>query len=72
MICFLQHQDSLDRDLLLKADSERLQTSMPEVEFEPADYGTKWQHPTIRPSLGRAMRGQKLLSYQKNALHRFY
>ncbi len=31
-------------------DSERLQTSMPELEFEPPDYGTKGQRPTIRPS----------------------
>ncbi len=38
----------LNRDLLLKADSKRLQTSMPGVGFEPADYSTKWQHPTIR------------------------
>jgi hypothetical protein len=25
---------------------------MPEAGFEPADYGTKWQRPTIRPSPG--------------------
>ncbi len=23
---------------------------MPEAGFEPADYGIKWQRPTIRPS----------------------
>ncbi len=40
----------LDQDLLLRANSERLQTSMPEAGFEPADYSTKWQRPTIRPS----------------------
>ncbi len=41
--------------LLLRANSERLQTSMPGVGFEPADYSTKWQRPTIRPSPGPIM-----------------
>ncbi len=40
---------------MLKSDSERLQTSMPEAGFEPADYSTKWQRPTIRPSPGLAI-----------------
>ncbi len=33
---FLLHEGSFDQDLLLKADSERLQTSMPGAGFEPA------------------------------------
>ncbi len=44
-------------DLLLKANSERLQTSMSNAGFEPADYGTKWQNPTIRPSPGVNRKG---------------
>ncbi len=36
MICFLLTEGKLDRDLL-KADSERLQASMPGAGFEPAD-----------------------------------
>ncbi len=52
MVCFLLHEGQLDRDLLLKADSERLQTSMPEAVFESTDFSTKWQRATIRPSPG--------------------
>jgi hypothetical protein len=37
----LQREGKLDRDLLFKAHSERLQTSMPEARFELADYSTQ-------------------------------
>ncbi len=36
----------------LKADSERLQTSIPETEFEPTENSTIWQRPLIQPSPG--------------------
>ncbi len=36
----------------------QLKTSMPGVEFEPADYSTKWQRPTTRPSPGLLLNGQ--------------
>ncbi len=44
---------------LLKTDYEPLQTSMPEAGFEPADYITKWQSPTIRDS-GIIFQGNQL------------
>ncbi len=49
---FLATRGLIDRDWLLKANCERLQTCMPEAGFEPADYSTKWQGPTILPSPG--------------------
>ncbi len=36
-VCFLLQEGKLNRDLLFKADSERLQTSMPGAGFESAD-----------------------------------
>ncbi len=30
---------------------------MPEAGFQPADYSTKWQRPTIRPSSGLDNKG---------------
>jgi hypothetical protein len=56
-VCLLQHEGQLDRDLLLKADSEWLQTSMPEAGFKP-DYSTEWQHSTIWPSPGNKSMGE--------------
>jgi hypothetical protein len=50
---FLLHEGYFDRDLLIKADYERLQTSMPEAGFKPAEYSTKCQSPIIRSSPGQ-------------------
>ncbi len=61
---FLLHEGLLVWDLLLKADFERLQTSMPEAGFEPADYSTKWQRPTIRPSPGQGFLDFLLIAAQ--------
>ncbi len=52
MLCFCYKRANY-RDLFLKFDSERLQTSMPGEGFEPTDYSIKWQLPTIRPSPGK-------------------
>ncbi len=49
VIC--SNEDQWDRDLLLKANFERLQTFMPEAGVEPADYSTRQQRHAIRPSL---------------------
>ncbi len=60
-VCFLQHEGEFDRNLLLKADSELLQTYMPGEGFEPAYYSTKWQRPTIQPSPGNNNLGLTLI-----------
>ncbi len=49
--------------LLLKSDSERLQTPMTEAEFELADYNTKMQRPTIRPSPAQNLRFREIRGY---------
>ncbi len=43
----LQHEDKLDGTLIFKANSERLQISIPEAGFEPADFSTKWYDATL-------------------------
>ncbi len=52
VVCFLLHEDELDRDLLFKADFVRLQAFLPEEGFVPADCITKCQRITIQPSPG--------------------